>query len=128
MGHRSAGARDGARHRRGRSSGRRLRPVTFVILPVEAVCAVRVGLAAWRLVVLFDNVFDDIFDAVRAQRDPPAEIFDGIVDTLLPGVADGFHCVAGESAVRACAVTQAHEDRVCGVAEMVTTGQTTCLM
>jgi hypothetical protein len=38
-------------------------------------------------VVLFEDVFDDVHDAVGADAWAPAEVADGVVDTCAAGVA-----------------------------------------
>jgi hypothetical protein len=93
--------------------------VAFEEFPVEAVLALDVFFAGWDCVVLFEDVFDYVHNAVGADAWTPAEITDGVVDACAASVALRLQSVAGDRAQRSGGVTGAHEDRVCGVAEVV---------
>jgi hypothetical protein len=72
--------------------------VTLEEFPVEAVLALDIFFASGDRVVLFEDVFDYVDDAVGADARTPAEVADGVVDAGAAGVTLGLESVASDCA------------------------------
>jgi hypothetical protein len=73
--------------------------------------------------VCLDNLLDYQMYLVVSEPDSPAEIADGIIDTLHSRMTLRLEGVSAKGARSGCAATGAHEDRVCGMPEMVYAGK-----
>lgn len=97
--------------------------VAFKVLPGIAVGAVRVGFALWDMIVLCNNVMNDFNNLVGTNADTPTKIFNSVVYTLLPCMADTLQGIAGKGAYAGGFVTLAHVDGICCMAKVETTSE-----
>jgi hypothetical protein len=69
--------------------------------------------------VCLDNLVDHHMNLVVSEPNSPSEIADSIIDTLKPRMTLRLESIPAKGARSRCAATGAHEDRVCGMPEMM---------
>ena len=77
--------------------------------------------------VCLDDLINHHMYLVVSEPNSPSEVADSIIDTLQPRMTLRLKSIAAKSARSCCAATGAHEDRVCGMAEMMDAGKLACL-
>lgn len=110
-----------------RAAGCRLGTVAFKVLPGIAISAVKVRLAPWRRIVLFNHIADDFDDFMGTDAYTPAKVLDSIVHAFLASVTDALHGVAANRTYTRSLIAGSHVHRVCSVSKVEPTRKRTSL-